>query len=339
MFKKEIGIDLGTANTLIYMKGKGIIMREPSVVAIDVHSQEVRCVGAEAKEFIGRTPGSIVAVRPLKDGVIADFEVAAEMLRQFMQKCCKKGPFTKIHVAICVPSGVTRVERLAVRRAALKAGAKALVSVIEEPLAAAVGAGLPVGDASGSMVLDIGGGTSEVVVVSMNGVVAKKSIRIGGDEFDRSIIAYVKRKYNMLIGDRTAEQAKIAIGSAYPYEGEEPMEIKGRNLLDGLPKNISIRPEEIREALSDSLDQIVEAVRTTLEIVPPELSADIIDRGLTLTGGGALLRGIDVLLSKETGIAVHVAENPLDCVAIGTGSVLDNADILESLAEEEEIND
>ena len=335
MFDKEIGIDLGTANTLVYMKGKGIIMREPSVVAIDVRTQEVRCVGSDAKEFIGRTPGSIVAVRPLKDGVIADFEVAAEMLRQFIQKSCKKGLFSKVHVAICVPSGVTRVERLAVRRAALKAGAKAPVIVIEEPLAAAIGAGLPVEDASGSMVLDIGGGTSEVAVISMNGIVAKKSVRVGGDEFDQAIVDYVKRKYNLLIGDRTAEEAKIAIGSAFPYENEGEYEVRGRNLLDGLPKTVTLQAKEIREALADSLDAILEAVRTTLEVIPPELSADIIDRGLTMTGGGALLRGLDQLLSKETGISVHVAQNPLDCVAIGTGLVLNNRAIQETVAAEE----
>ncbi len=335
MFDKEIGIDLGTANTLVYMKGKGIIMREPSVVAIDVRTQEVRCVGSDAKEFIGRTPGSIVAVRPLKDGVIADFEVAAEMLRQFIQKSCKKGLFSKVHVAICVPSGVTRVERLAVRRAALKAGAKAPVIVIEEPLAAAIGAGLPVEDASGSMVLDIGGGTSEVAVISMNGIVAKKSVRVGGDEFDQAIVDYVKRKYNLLIGDRTAEEAKIAIGSAFPYENEGEYEVRGRNLLDGLPKTVTLQAKEIREALADSLDAILDAVRTTLEVIPPELSADIIDRGLTMTGGGALLRGLDQLLSKETGISVHVAQNPLDCVAIGTGMVLNNRAIQETVAAEE----
>ena len=335
MFDKEIGIDLGTANTLVYMKGKGIIMREPSVVAIDVRTQEVRCVGSDAKEFIGRTPGSIVAVRPLKDGVIADFEVAAEMLRQFIQKSCKKGLFSKVHVAICVPSGVTRVERLAVRRAALKAGAKAPVIVIEEPLAAAIGAGLPVEDASGSMVLDIGGGTSEVAVISMNGIVAKKSVRVGGDEFDQAIVDYVKRKYNLLIGDRTAEEAKIAIGSAFPYENEGEYAVRGRNLLDGLPKTVTLQAKEIREALADSLDAILDAVRTTLEVIPPELSADIIDRGLTLTGGGALLRGLDQLLSKETGISVHVAQNPLDCVAIGTGLVLNNRAIQETVAAEE----
>jgi len=334
MFKKQIGIDLGTANTLVYMKDKGIIMREPSVVAIDMRTQEVLCVGQEAKNFIGRTPGSIVAVRPLKDGVIADFEVATEMLRQFVQKTCKKSLFTSVQVAICVPSGVTRVERLAVQRAALKAGAKAPVIVIEEPLAAAVGAGLPVGEASGSMVLDIGGGTSEVAVISMNGIVSKRSVRVGGDEFDRSIIAYVKRKYNLLIGDRTAEEVKIAIGSAYPYENEAGMEIRGRNLMDGLPKNLVLQPSEVREALADSLNSILDAVRMTFETIPPELSADIIDSGLCLTGGGSLLRGLDTLISKEIGINVWVAENPLDCVAVGTGKALNNMAILEVIAEE-----
>ncbi len=328
-FSKAIGIDLGTANTLVYVKGKGIVMREPSVVAIDTRSKvpDVRSVGHEAKAVIGRTPGSIVAVRPLKDGVIADFDITANMLSHFIKKVCGSSRFFGPRVVICIPSGVTEVESRAVREAAEKAGARE-VRVIEEPMAAAIGAGLPISEPSGSMVVDIGGGTSEVAVISLGGIVASRSVRVGGDEFDQSIIAYIKRKYNLLVGERTAEQIKIEIGSAYPLDDESSLEIKGRNLVDGLPKNITVRSEEIREALSESLDKVVEAVKETLERTPPELSADIIDHGITLTGGGALLRGLDQLIQSETGIDVHVAENPLDCVAMGTGMVLDNYDLL-----------
>ncbi len=328
-FSKAIGIDLGTANTLVYVKGKGIVMREPSVVAIDTRSKvpDVRSVGHEAKAVIGRTPGSIVAVRPLKDGVIADFDITANMLSHFIKKVCGSSRFFGPRVVICIPSGVTEVESRAVREAAEKAGARE-VRVIEEPMAAAIGAGLPISEPSGSMVVDIGGGTSEVAVISLGGIVASRSVRVGGDEFDQAIIAYIKRKYNLLVGERTAEQIKIEIGSAYPLDDEGSLEIKGRNLVDGLPKNITVRSEEIREALSESLDKVVDAVKETLERTPPELSADIIDHGITLTGGGALLRGLDQLIQSETGIDVHVAENPLDCVAMGTGMVLDNYDLL-----------
>lgn len=328
-FSKAIGIDLGTANTLVYVKGKGIVMREPSVVAIDTRSKvpDVRSVGHEAKAVIGRTPGSIVAVRPLKDGVIADFDITANMLSHFIKKVCGSSRFFGPRVVICIPSGVTEVESRAVREAAEKAGARE-VRVIEEPMAAAIGAGLPISEPSGSMVVDIGGGTSEVAVISLGGIVASRSVRVGGDEFDQSIIAYIKRKYNLLVGERTAEQIKIEIGSAYPLDDETSLEIKGRNLVDGLPKNINVRSEEVREALSESLDKVVEAIKETLERTPPELSADIIDHGITLTGGGALLRGLDQLVQSETGIDVHVAENPLDCVALGTGMVLDNYDLL-----------
>ena len=324
---KDIGIDLGTANTLIFMKGKGIIMREPSVVAVDTRNDTVKYVGQEAKEVIGRTPGSIVAVRPLKDGVIADFDITASMLQIFIKKACNNSTFSLPRIVICIPSGVTEVEKRAVKEASLKAGAKS-VAIIEEPMAAAIGAGLPVAEATGSMVVDIGGGTSEVAVISLGGIVASRSVRVGGDEFDSSIITYVKKKYNLLIGERTAEEIKIRIGSAYPYEDEEDMEIKGRNLIDGLPKNITITPSEIREALSDPLANVLEAIRTTLERTPPELSADIIDHGITLTGGGALLRGLDRLIAEETGMPVHVAENPLDCVAEGSGMVLEDIDRL-----------
>ena len=335
-FSKDIGVDLGTANTLIFMKGKGIIMREPSVVAVDTRTDTVRYVGHEAKEVIGRTPGSIVAVRPLKDGVIADFDITASMLQIFIKKACGNSIINRQSVIICIPSGVTEVERRAVREATVKAGARR-VSIIEEPMAAAIGAGLPVAEATGSMVVDIGGGTSEVAVISLGGIVTARSVRVGGDEFDSAIIQYVKRKHNLLIGERTAESIKIAIGSAYPYEDEQPMEIKGRNLVDGLPKNIMITPSEIREALADALASVLDAIKTTLERTPPELAADIIDHGITLTGGGALLRGLDQLISIETGMTVNVAENPLDCVAAGTGIVLDDIERLrEVLADSDE---
>lgn len=330
MFLKDIGIDLGTANTLVFMKGKGIIMREPSVVAVDTRTDTVRYVGKEAKEVIGRTPGSIVAVRPLKDGVIADFDITASMLQIFIKKVFNNSIFARPRVIICIPSGVTAVERRAVKEASYKAGAKR-VSIIEEPMAAAIGAGLPVAEATGSMVVDIGGGTSEVAVISLGGIVAARSVRVGGDELDSFIIQYIKKKYNLLIGERTAEDIKIEIGSAYPFEGEASMDIKGRDLMDGLPKNITVTSEEVREALADPLSMILDAIRVTLEKTPPELSADIIDHGITLTGGGALLRGLDQLVSNETGMPVHIAENPLDCVALGTGKVLDDIDRLHEL--------
>ena len=307
LFSKDVGIDLGTANTLVYMKGKGIIMREPSVVAVDTKTDEVRCVGAEAKAVIGRTPGSIVAVRPLKDG--------------------GNSMFSRPRVVICIPSGVTEVERRAVREATLKAGARQ-VSVIEEPMAAAIGAGLPISEPTGSMIVDIGGGTAEIAVISLGGIVASRSVRMAGDMFDQAIIAFIKRKYNLLIGERTAEQIKIEIGSAYALDPEMTMEIKGRNLVDGLPKNIVVHSEDVREALLECLVKITSAIKETLERTPPELSADIIDRGITLTGGGALLRGLDQLIQSETGIDVHIAEDPLDCVAKGAGAVLDHVDVL-----------
>nr|WP_317412113.1 rod shape-determining protein [uncultured Solibaculum sp.] len=318
MFNHDIGIDLGTANTLVFMRDKGIVMREPSVVAIDVRTDQVKAVGSEAKQMIGRTPGSIQAVRPLKDGVIADFEVTEAMLRYFIRKTTKGRVFSKPRVVICIPSGVTEVERRAVHDAAYNAGAKE-VELIDEPMAAAMGAGLPVDEATGSMVVDIGGGTSEVAVISLGDIVTSCSVRVAGDKLDEAIISYVKKKYNLLIGERTAEDIKIRIGSAYPCQEEATMSIKGRNLMDGLPKNIEISSEEVREALEDSLAAIVDAIRSTLENTPPELSADIIDHGIMLTGGGALLRGLDQLISKETNMPVRIAEEPLDCVADGTG--------------------
>lgn len=330
MFSKDIGIDLGTANTLVYMRGKGIIIREPSVVAVDVKMDRVRYVGQEAKDVIGRTPGSIVAVRPLKDGVIADFDMTTSMLQEFIRKALKGRAFagSRVRVIICIPSGVTAVERRAVKEATQNAGAKR-VSIIEEPMAAAIGAGLPVAEPTGSMIVDIGGGTSEVAVISLGGIVTSRSVRVAGDEFDSSIINYIKKKYNLLIGERTAENIKIAIGSAYPYADNEPsMDIKGRNLLNGLPENITVTSEEIREALSEPLSHVIEAIKVTLEKTPPELAADIIDQGIMLAGGGALLKGLDLLILAETGMPVKVAERPLDCVADGTGKVLENIDKL-----------
>ena len=330
---KSIGIDLGTANTLVYMKGKGVIMREPSVVAVDTKNDTVRFVGDEAKEVIGKTPGSIMVVRPLKDGVIADFDVTAAMLRIFIKKACGSSLIFKPTVIICIPSGVTEVERRAVRDASINAGA-GQVMIIEEPMAAAIGAGLPVREATGSMVVDIGGGTSEVAVISLNGIVASRSVRTGGDEFDQAIINYIKRKFNLLIGERSAERIKIEVGTAYKLDEDLKLEVKGRNLINGLPKNAEISSEDVREALSESLEKIVEAVKETLERTPPELAADIIDRGITLTGGGALLRGLDKLISNETGIDVYVAENPLDCVDNGTCHVLDHMDTLRDVLQD-----
>lgn len=327
MFTKDIGIDLGTANTLVYMRGKGIIIREPSVVAVDTRTDRAKYVGQEAKDVIGRTPGSIVAVRPLKDGVIADFEITTTMLQEFIRKALKGSFFTKARVIICIPSGVTAVERRAVKEAAENAGAKR-VNIIEEPMAAAIGAGLPVSEPQGSMIVDIGGGTSEVAVISLGGIVTSRSVRIAGDAFDTAIINYIKKKYNLLIGERTAENVKIAIGSAYPIENEAQMEIKGRNLLNGLPENIIVTSDEIREALAEPLSHVIEAIKVTLEKTPPELAADIIDQGITLAGGGALIRGLDKLINKETGMPVYVAETPLDCVADGTGKVLEDIEKL-----------
>ena len=341
MFTCDIGIDLGTANTLVYMKGRGIIIREPSVVAVDARTDElrVRCVGHEAKAIIGAAPNSILAVRPLKDGVIADFDITAAMLQSFIRQACGSRLFVRPRVVICVPSGVTEVERRAVRQAAAKAGARQ-VTVIEEPMAAAIGAGLPTAEPVGSMIVDIGGGTAEVAVISLSGIVASRSVRCAGDALDQSITSFIKRKYNLLVGERTAKQIKLEIGSACPPDptdtehGETTMEIKGRNLVDGLPKDILIRSEEVREAMNENLMRIVEAIKDTLECTPPELSSDIIDRGIMLSGGGALLRGLDTLIQNETGIEVHIAEAPLDCVALGAGAVLDHPDLAGTRREE-----
>ncbi|MEE3332893.1 MAG: rod shape-determining protein [Ruminococcus sp.] len=321
-FSKDIGIDLGTANTLVTIKGKGIVMREPSVVAVDIRNDTVLAVGEQAKDMIGRTPGSIVAVRPLKDGVIADFDITASMLKHFIRKAAKPGIFSKPRIVICMPTGVTEVERRAVENAAVQASGSRNVILIEEPMAAAIGAGLPVDEPTGSMVVDIGGGTSEVAVISLGDIVTACSVRVAGDKFDESISTYIKKTYNLLIGDRTAEEIKIAIGSAFPYDDEKDMLVKGRSLESGLPKDITITAEEIRDALADPLKVIVEAIKNTLEKTPPELSADIIDHGIMLTGGGAMLRGLDELVMQETGMPVHVAERPLDCVVEGAGKRL-----------------
>lgn len=322
MFTRDIGVDLGTANTLVCVKGKGIIMREPSVVAYDVRNDAVRAVGREAKDMIGKTPGSIVAVRPLKDGVIADFDVTAAMLKRFVREALKGSFFSRVRMVLCIPAGVTEVESRAVYDAAKQAGATD-IDLIEEPMAAAVGAGLPIWDASGNMVVDIGGGTSEVAVISLGDIVTAQSIRIAGDDLDEAIVNYIRKKHNLLIGERTAEQIKIEIGSAKEYEGETSIEIKGRNLIDGLPKNITVSSAEVRSAMSDTIAQIIDVIRLTLEKTPPELAADIIDRGMTLTGGSALLRGLGELIAEETGMPVTVAANPLDCVVLGTAKRLE----------------
>ena len=323
MFGKDIGIDLGTANTLVFMKGKGIIMREPSVVAVDTRNYTVKYVGQEAKDVIGRTPGSIVAVRPLKDGVIADFDIAASMLQIFIKKACNNSIFARPRVVICIPSGVTAVERRAVKEASLKAGAR-FVAIIEEPMAAAIGAGLPVAEATGSMVVDIGGGTSEVAVISLGGIVASRSVRVGGDEFDASIINFIKKKYNLLIGERTAEEIKINIGSAYPLDNELTWEVKGRDSVAGLPKTLFVTSQEIREALSDSFKAITDVIHEALELCPPELSADLVDRGIVLARGGALIRNLNLLVTEATGIPCFVADDPLRAVVNGTAAVLQN---------------
>ena len=334
MFTKDIGIDLGTANTLVYLRGRGIIIREPSVVAVNTHTDSAKYVGKEAKDVIGRTPGSIVAVRPLKDGVIADFETTIVMLQEFIRKALRGKMFTKARVIICIPSGVTAVERRAVKAAADHAGAKK-VYIIEEPMAAAIGAGLPTLEPCGSMIVDIGGGTSEVAVISLGGIVVSRSVRCAGDELDASIVNHIKKRYNLLIGERTAEDIKVQIGSAYPVEAEQVMQIKGRNLLNGLPENVNITSSEVREVLLEPLARIIDAIKYTLEQTPPELAADIIDHGITLAGGGALLRGLDVLVHKETGIPVYVAEYPLDCVAEGTGKILEHMDLYQDTLTEE----
>ena len=320
----EIGIDLGTANVLVYVKGKGIVLREPSVVAKDVRTNRTIAVGEEARQMLGRTPGNIQAIRPLRDGVIADFEVTEVMLNYFIKKVTKNHSFfsnwfrPKPSVVICVPAEITSVEERAVRDAAKLAGARS-VDIIEEPMAAAIGAGLPIDGPSGNMIVDIGGGTTDVAVISLGGIVVSQSLRVAGNKLDEAIIRHIRRVYNLMVGERTAEEIKIAIGSAYRLDEELSMEIRGRDLINGLPKTVRVTSDEVREALSEPVASIVEAVKSVLEKTPPELAADIIDRGIILTGGGALLRGLDTLLSEITGIPALIADDPLSCVVIGTG--------------------
>ncbi|QJE98872.1 rod shape-determining protein [Luteolibacter luteus] len=326
-FSNDIGIDLGTANTLVNVKDQGIVLREPSVVAVKAGTNEVLAVGDDAKRMLGRTPGNIVAIRPLKDGVIADFEVTEAMLRHFIRKANNNRRRNNPRVVIAVPSGITEVERRAVSESAEQAGARE-VHIVEEPMAAAIGVGLPVMDASGNMIVDIGGGTTEVALISLGGIVFARSVRTAGDELDESIVSYMKRAYNLMIGERTAEDIKIRLGSAAPLPKEITMDVKGRDLVAGLPKTITITSQEIRDAMADPLTTIVDAVRTTLERCPPELAADLVDRGIVLAGGGALLRGLDRLLREETGLPVHVAEDPLSAVAEGTGKMLQEIEVL-----------
>jgi rod shape-determining protein MreB len=330
-FSNDIGIDLGTANTLVYVKDHGIVLREPSVVAVQQGTNKVLAVGDEAKRMLGRTPGNIVAIRPLKDGVIADFEVTEAMLRHFISKVHNRRRMVRPRVVIAVPSGITEVEKRAVKDSATHAGARE-VYLIEEPMAAAIGCGLPVQDAAGNMIIDVGGGTTEVALISLSGIVFSRSVRVAGDELDEAVINYMKRAYNLMIGERTAEDIKIKIGSAYKMEKELSMEVKGRDLVAGLPKTISISSQEVREAVVEPVSTIVDSVRITLERCPPELSADLVDRGLVLAGGGALLRGLDKLLQEETGLTVHVAEDPLSAVAEGTGRALQELRFLRAVA-------
>jgi rod shape-determining protein MreB len=322
-FSSDVGIDLGTANTLVFVRGAGIVLDEPSVVAVEVATGKVLAIGKAAKEMLGRTPGEINAIRPLKDGVIADFEITEKLLSDFIRRVVKKRYLMKPRIIISVPSGITEVEKRAVRDSAENAGARE-VFLIQEPMAAAIGVGLPVEAPSGSMVIDVGGGTSEIAVIALYGIVNNISIRIGGDEMDEAIVSYLKKNYNLLIGERTAEKIKIAVGSAFPLEEEETIEIKGRDLVAGVPKTMKLSSVQVREALAEPVDAIVEAVRQALELTPPELSSDILDRGIIVTGGGALLRGLDKRLRQETNLPVIVADDPLTCVARGAGKVMEN---------------
>jgi rod shape-determining protein MreB and related proteins len=331
-FSNDMAIDLGTANTLVYVKGEGIVLNEPSIVAIHQADNTVLAVGKEAKAMLGRTPGNIVAIRPLKDGVIADFDVTEKMLGYFIRRVHRRRALVRPRIVIGVPSGITQVEKRAVRDSAMQAGARE-VYLIEEPMAAAIGAGMPITEPGGNMVVDIGGGTTEVAVISLSGIVYSRSVRIAGDEMDEAIVQYIRKNYNLLVGERRAEEIKIRLGSAYPMGGERrTMEVKGRDLIDGIPKTIVIGDDEIRESLREPIMTIVDAVRTALERTPPELAADIVDKGIVLTGGGALLKGLDLLLRQETNLPITVAEDPLSCVALGTGKVLDELDLLKKVA-------
>ncbi len=321
LFSNDIGIDLGTANTLIYVRDKGIVLREPSVVAVESATGKVLAVGDEAKRMLGRTPGGIEAIRPMKDGVIADFDVTEAMLRKFIEKVHNRRSMISPRIVVAVPSGITEVEKRAVRESASQAGARR-VQLIPEPMASAIGVGLPVAEPAGNMIVDMGGGTTEVAIISLGGIVFSRSVRVAGDELDEAIAQYMKRVYNLMIGERTAEEIKIKIGSAYPLEQETSMEVKGRDLVAGLPKTLTITSQEVREAIQEPINTIVETVRYTLERCPPELSADLVDRGIVLAGGGALLRGLNKLLAEETGLPVHVPDDPLSAVVMGTGIVL-----------------
>jgi rod shape-determining protein MreB and related proteins len=321
-----MAVDLGTANTLVYVRGRGIVLSEPSVVAIDHRTNEVHAVGIEAKRMLGRTPGNISAIRPLKDGVIADFDVTEQMLKHFIRKV-HQNRWAHPRVVVCVPSGVTGVEKRAVVEATYSAGARE-AQLIEEPMAAAIGAGLPVGEPTGSMVVDIGGGTSEVAVISLGGIVVAQSIRVGGDELDEAIINYVKREYKLMIGNQTAEEVKLEIGSAYPLREEVQAEIRGRDMISGLPKTVVLSSEDVRTALEEPLQQIIDAVKSTLDKTPPELASDIMDRGIMLAGGGSLLQGLDERLRQETEMPIHVAESPLTCVAVGSGRALEEFEVM-----------
>ena len=330
MVSNDVAIDLGTANTLVYVKGKGIVLNEPSVVAVDKVTGRVRAVGSEAKAMLGRTPEGIVAVRPLKDGVIADFEITEDLLRELIRKVQKRRIGLRPRIIICVPSGITEVEKRAVRDSAQHAGARE-VFLVAEPVAAAIGVGLPVGTPSGNMVIDIGGGTTEIAVIALNGIVNETSIRVGGDEMDEAIVQYAKKAHNLLIGDQTAEQIKIRIGSAFELEFEMEMEVKGRDLINGIPKTIKMSSVEVREALQEPIAQIEAALKQSLEKTPPELAADIVDRGIVMTGGGALLRGLDQRMREATNLPIYVADDPLTCVVHGTGKVLDSLEHYEQV--------
>jgi len=327
LFEKQIGIDLGTANVLVYMKGKGIVLNEPSVVAISATENRIVAVGNEARMMLGRTPGTINVMRPMRDGVIADYVITEAMLRYFIGKVCGRFRLVKPEVMICIPSGVTNVEGRAVHDAAIAAGARAAY-LIPEPLAAALGANVPISAASGNLVIDIGGGTTEVAVISLNGIVTAHSVRVGGNRFDDVISAYIKRRYNLMVGERTAEEIKITIGSATRLEDELEMEVRGRDQLLGLPRTVTVRTNEIVDAIADPISAVTEAVKTVLEQTPPELSSDVMDKGMVMTGGGSLLRNIDKLLTSVTGVPCHVAEHPLNCVAIGTGRAMENFEIM-----------
>lgn len=322
LFSNDMGIDLGTATTLVYVKGEGIVLSEPSVVAIERATSHVLAVGEEAKRMLGRTPGNILAIRPMKDGVIADFEITEAMLRYFIKKVHHRQVLVRPRIVIAIPSGITEVEKRAVKDSAERAGARE-VFLVEEPIAAAIGVGLPIQEPIGNMIIDIGGGTTEIAVISLAGTVFSKSIRIGGDEMDDAIIEYLKKTYNLMIGERTAEEIKIKVGSAYPLEEEMKLEVKGRDLVAGLPKAVTITSEEVRSALQEPLRAIIEVAKLSLERTPPELAADLIEHGIVMAGGGSLLRGMDKLISEETGLPVHIAEDPLTAVAMGTGKVLD----------------